>query len=84
MHGVLIALGAELLRLKAIWIVAAILLGDVVAILAFFARHGDLRSYVAGLGHLTSSSLTATRSRDICRSPCGVAEAGFEPATQRL
>lgn len=51
-HGVLVALGAELLHLEAIGVVAPILLGDVVALLAVFARHGDLRPYVGGLSHV--------------------------------
>ena len=46
MHRVLIARGAELRHLHAIRIVAPVLLGDVVAVLAVLARHGDLRTYV--------------------------------------
>ena len=57
MHGVLIAFGAELLGLKTIGVIAAVLLGYVITIFAIFARHGDLWSYVAGLGHGTSSFL---------------------------
>jgi hypothetical protein len=51
MHCVLIALGAELAHLQTIRIVAPVLLGDVVALLAILAGQGDLRSNVAGLGH---------------------------------
>ena len=41
-HRVLIALGAMLLNLQAIGIVASILAGDVVAVLAVFASQSDL------------------------------------------
>ena len=56
MHGVLIAVRAVLLRLESVRIVAAVLLRDVVAVLAVLARQGDLRSDVGGLTHESSSS----------------------------
>ena len=40
------AVGAELLQLQAIGVVAPILLGDVVAVLAHLARQGDLRPHI--------------------------------------
>jgi hypothetical protein len=43
---VLVAVGAELRHLKTIRIVAPVLLGDVVAVLAVLAGHGDLRPNV--------------------------------------
>ena len=55
MQGVLIALRAELAHLHAIGIVAPILFGDVVPVFALFARHRDLGTYVACLGHDSSS-----------------------------
>ena len=82
-HRVLVALGAELLHLEAIGIVAPILLGDVVALLAVLARHGDLRPYVGGLGHVFLPFVRLLSRRfDIDFSV--VAGAGLEPATQRL
>src|SRR3954463_5507118 len=50
--GVLAAGGAELGELEPVGVVAPVLLGDVVAVLAHRARHRDLRSHVLGLaGH---------------------------------
>src|SRR5438270_5416149 len=46
--GVLAAVRAELLQVHPIRVVAAVLLGDVVAVLAHLTRQGDLRSYVGG------------------------------------
>jgi len=51
--GVLAAVRAELLQRDAIGVVAAVLLGDVVAVLAVRAGHRDLRPNVA-LGHRDS------------------------------
>lgn len=54
MRGVLVAARAELRHLHAIRIVTAVLLGDVVALLALGAGERDLRANVAGLlGHLS-------------------------------
>ena len=39
----------ELLKFHAVWIVAAVLLGDVVALFAINACHGDLWTYVRSL-----------------------------------
>ena len=50
-NRVLVAVRAELLSLEAIGVVAAVLLGDVVAMLAVLARHGDLGTDVCCLGH---------------------------------
>jgi len=55
-HGVLIAVHAMLLHLQAIRIVTTILLGDVVTVLAVFARQSDLWSDVSCLGHDLSLS----------------------------
>jgi hypothetical protein len=51
---VLLAVGAELFQLQPVGIVAAILLGDVVAVFAHLARQGDLGSYVGTGGHVGS------------------------------
>ena len=48
------AVRAEFLQLETVGIVAAILLGDVVAVLAHLARQGDLGSYVGTGGHVDS------------------------------
>lgn len=81
---VLTAARAELRHLHAIRIVAAVLLGDVVALLALGAGERDLRANVAGLlGHL--SYFRAVWSVCSRVSPVKlVAGAGIEPATQRL
>src|SRR5436305_9591983 len=50
------AVRAELLHLQAIRVVAPVLLGDVVAVLALFARQRDLGSHVGG-SHSVSFSL---------------------------
>src|SRR5689334_22574586 len=42
------AVRAELLQLDAVRVVAPVLLGDVVAVLAHLARERDLRSHVSG------------------------------------
>ena len=55
-HGVLVAVHAMLLHLQAIRIVTTILLGDVVTVLAVFARQSDLGTYVSCLGHDLSLS----------------------------
>jgi hypothetical protein len=46
--GVLAAVRAELLELEPVRVVAPVLLGDVVAVLALGARQRDLRSNVGG------------------------------------
>ncbi len=48
---VLAASRAELIHLEPVGIIPPVLLGDVVAVLALFARHGDLRTNVRCLGH---------------------------------
>ena len=45
------AVGAELLELQAIGVVAPILLGDVVTVLAYLAGQGDLGPNVGRGGH---------------------------------
>ena len=50
-RGVLTAPRAELVQLDAIWVVAAVLLGDVVAFFAVSACKRDLGSNVGRLGH---------------------------------
>lgn len=49
MKGGSLATWAELLELKTVWIVATVLLGDVVAFFAIHAGHGDLGTYVRAL-----------------------------------
>ncbi len=52
MNGRELAAWAELLQLHAIWIVATVLLGDVVAFFAIYACHGDLWPNIGALaGH---------------------------------
>ena len=43
---------AELLHFKTVWIVTTVLLGDVVALFALYAGHGDLGADIRALtGH---------------------------------
>ena len=46
MSGGLVAPCAELLDVKAIWIVATILFGDVITLFTFRARQSDLRTNI--------------------------------------
>jgi hypothetical protein len=48
---------AELLQLKAIRVVAPVLLGDVVPLLALRTSHCDFWPDISGLGHDVSSDL---------------------------
>ncbi len=93
-----LATRAELLELKAVWVVSAVLFSDVVALFTVDAGHGDLWTYVRALachglapfymslcqlyarasGYLTTMLVVKLRAAEL------VAEAGFEPATQRL
>jgi hypothetical protein len=50
-RGVLATTRAELVQFDAIWVVAAVLLGDVVAFFAVSACKRDLGSNVGRLGH---------------------------------
>ena len=54
-----LATWTELLKLHTVWIVATVLLGDVVALFAINAGHGDLWTYVRALTchGLTPSSI---------------------------
>jgi hypothetical protein len=72
MRLVLSAVRAELLQLQPIGVVAAILLGDVVAVFAHLAGQSDLRPHVSTGRHVNFSF-----------SSLGllVAMAGLEPAT---
>src|SRR5262245_51656244 len=54
-RGVVVAARAELHQLEPVGIVAPVLLGDVVPLLAHGARHRDLRADVGCLGHGASS-----------------------------
>ncbi len=97
MQGVRLALHAKLLDLKAVRIITAILLCNVVAVFALFACQGDLGTDVAGLAHC---SLTSMKHTLMCWFNASffylvcvpivpdaenlVARAGLEPATQRL
>ena len=98
-----LATRAELLELKTVWVVTTVLLGDVVALFAVDAGHGDLWTYVRTLAcHGLAPLAVLVRvwvfmpalcqgvrvpddhaCREIARAEL-VAEAGFEPATQRL
>src|SRR5881409_413611 len=51
---VLAAVGAELLQLQPVGVVAAVLLGDVVTVFAHLAGQGDLGPYVGTGGHVGS------------------------------
>ena len=57
--GVLAALGAELVHREPVRVIATVLLGDVVAVLALGARHGDLGPDV---GRLAGHGVTCSRS----------------------
>src|SRR4051794_23077047 len=75
------AVGAELLHLEPVGVVAPVLLGDVVAVLALLAGQRDLGADIGG-GH-GGVPLPAKRRKRERRSLSDVAVAGFEPATQR-
>src|SRR6266542_5451120 len=82
--GGVVAAGAVLLQLKTIRVVTAVLIGDVVALLADGARQRDLRADVGCLGHgclFMSRALVRHSGRCMVR---WVAGAGVEPATPRL
>lgn len=87
-----LATWTELLELHTVWIVAAVLLCNVVALFTVNAGHGDLWTYVRAL---TCHGLTPSSVIEGLRLPeaaqCAkfarviqVAGAGFEPTTQRL
>src|SRR6478672_2941703 len=60
---VLVAAGAELRQLKPVRVVAAVLLGDVVALLAVHARHRDLGADVGALaGHGATCSRNSRKN----------------------
>lgn len=59
-QGVCLALHAKLLDLKAVRIITAILLCNVIAVFAFFACQGDLGTNVAGLAHCSLTSMKHT------------------------
>ena len=66
----LTAVRAELLKLKAVGVVAAILLGDVVAVLAHLAGQGDLGPHICTGSHVVLSfALVRLRSGGGTRSP---------------
>jgi hypothetical protein len=80
------AVRAVLLELQAVRVVAPVLPRDVVAVLALLAGQRDLRPYVSG-SH--DGVPFWVRDMDDLAGPPGwndevVAEAGLEPATQRL
>jgi hypothetical protein len=74
---VLAAVRAELLELQPVGIVAAILLGDVVAVFAHLTGQSDLRPYVC-TGRHVSCPLSEIFKIYVVRL---VAMAGLEPAT---
>src|SRR5919107_2898230 len=66
-QGVLAVPRAELLHLETVGVVAAVLLGDVVPLLAVHARERDLRADVLGLaGHLEPSSTSHAARATLC------------------
>ena len=87
-----LATWTELLKLHTVWIIATVLLRDVVALFAINAGHGDLWTYVRALTcHGLTPSLVTEGLRLPEASQCAkfarvelVAGAGFEPTTQRL
>ena len=91
-----LATWAELLHLETIWIITTVLLGDVVTLFAIHAGHGDLGADIRALaGHRRTPYKGKLReegyllARLFRKFSCSelvklVAEAGFEPATQRL
>ena len=91
-----LATWAELLHLETIWIITTVLLGDVIALFAIHAGHGDFGADIRALaGHRRTPYKGKLREegylllRLFRKFSCSelvklVAEAGFEPATQRL
>src|SRR4029079_9860437 len=79
---VLAAARAELRQLHAVGVVAPVLLGDVVALLAHRAGERDLRANVAGLAGHGRSFLSVLIGAGMPGT--AVVGAGFEPATPRL
>ena len=79
MNRVLVALGAVLLDLEAIRIIASVLARDVVAIFAVFTRESDLGTNIVA-GHCGPFHLMPRAWRVAFVVP----RAGLEPATQRL
>ncbi len=59
MRGVLYATWAELCKLQAIWVVATVLLSDVVA---FFALHACKRDFWANVCALGSHGIATSRA----------------------
>ena len=87
---VLAAVGAVLLQLHAVRVVAPVLPRDVVAVLALLAGQRDLWPYVGGshwgVPFCVRDNWTDTLAGPLAVQAIGkvVAEAGLEPATQRL
>ena len=67
MNRVLVALGAVLFDLETIGIIATVLARDVIAVLAFLARQGDLRADIVA-GHCRAFPSRATFLSTDCRS----------------
>jgi hypothetical protein len=76
--GVATAVRAELLQLKTVRVVAPVLLGDVVAVLALLASQRDLGPDIGG------SHDGVPFYDGSYWIPDWVAETGLEPVTQRL
>jgi hypothetical protein len=72
------AVRAVLLQLKAIRVVTPVLLGDVVPVLALLASQRDLGPDIGG-SHVECPLVLV-----FLKTTVSVAEAGLEPATQRL
>ena len=92
MFCVLVTTWTKLLNFQTIWIVTTVLLCNVVTFFAINACHGDLWTYVRALA---CHGLTPSIDCEVLRLPEPsrsakftlvelVAEAGFEPTTQRL
>src|SRR6476469_2430693 len=87
---VLVAVRTVLANGEPVRIVAPVLLGDVVAVLALLARQGDLGPNISGghgclsLAELSSNICSGVRCGQHCRAELIVAVAGLEPATKRL
>src|SRR6478672_322080 len=64
-HGVLSVSRAELLHLQAVGVVPTVLLGDVVALLALHARHGDLGADVCALASHGATCSRRTTGGDL-------------------
>ena len=88
MRRVLAAGCAEFAQLNTVWVITTVLAGDVVASFAIATCHGDFRTDIGLFSHSNLLALLGhiPRLRNVLEtlSSLCVAEAGLEPATQRL